>query len=249
MDSKTEQPTLDKDLIEKATTALLKYVSNQQEDKSNDILADKVHIVWLIVSTHRFLDITKDKPVSIPLKHPLYDASTEICLITKDPQKTFKELVASKNLKRIRKVIGISKLRKKYQPYEAKRQLCNSYDLFMADDRVIPLLPKLLGKCFFQRKKQPIPICLKNEKHFEREILKACNSTYMHFSPGTCLAIKIGTTDMTSSQLLENIITSVPCIVNKIPRKWKNIQSLNIKTHFSTSLPIFNADPYAQITK
>ncbi|CAG8670481.1 31857_t:CDS:2 [Gigaspora margarita] len=76
MDSKTE-PTLDKDLIEKAATALLKYVSKQQEEKSNDILADK---------------------------HPLYDASTEICLITKDPQKTFKELVASKNLKRIRKV-------------------------------------------------------------------------------------------------------------------------------------------------
>ncbi|KAF0514589.1 ribosomal protein L1 [Gigaspora margarita] len=126
MDSKTEQPALDKDLIEKAATALLKYVSKQQEEKSNDILADTVHFVWLIVSTHRFLDITKDKPVSIPLKHPLYDASTEICLITKDPQKTFKELVVSKNLKRIRKVIEISKLRKKYQPYEAKRQLCNS---------------------------------------------------------------------------------------------------------------------------
>ena len=45
----------------------------------------------------------------------------------------------------IAKVIGISKLRGKYEPFEAKRKLCNSYDLFLADDRIIPSLPKLIG--------------------------------------------------------------------------------------------------------
>ena len=45
----------------------------------------------------------------------------------------------------VAKVIGVSKLKGKYEPYEAKRQLCNSYDLFIADDRVVPSLPKLIG--------------------------------------------------------------------------------------------------------
>jgi len=50
-------------------------------------------------------------------------------------------------------VIGISKLRKKYIPYEAKRNLCDSYDLFLTDERVLPLLTKALGKYFFEKKK------------------------------------------------------------------------------------------------
>lgn len=42
-------------------------------------------------------------------------------------------------------MVGLSKLRTKYESHEAKRQLCNSYDLFAADERVLPSLPKLLG--------------------------------------------------------------------------------------------------------
>jgi ribosome biogenesis protein UTP30 len=45
----------------------------------------------------------------------------------------------------IAKVVGLSKLRSKYESHEAKRQLCGSYDLFVADERVLPSLPKLLG--------------------------------------------------------------------------------------------------------
>ena len=50
-------------------------------------------------------------------------------------------------------VIGVSKLRDNYKPYEAKRKLCASYDMFLADDRVVPLLPRLLGKKFYETKK------------------------------------------------------------------------------------------------
>ncbi len=45
----------------------------------------------------------------------------------------------------VAKVIGLSKLKGKYEPFEAKRKLCNSYDLFVADDRAVPSLPKLIG--------------------------------------------------------------------------------------------------------
>lgn len=50
-------------------------------------------------------------------------------------------------------VIGLEKLRTKFKQYEAKRQLLNTYDLFIADDRILPLLRKLLGVKFFERKK------------------------------------------------------------------------------------------------
>lgn len=45
----------------------------------------------------------------------------------------------------VAKVIGTSKLRTKYESHEAKRNLCAEYDLFLADERILPSLPKLLG--------------------------------------------------------------------------------------------------------
>jgi hypothetical protein len=55
-------------------------------------------------------------------------------------------------------IIGLHKLRTKYESHEAKRQLCGSYDLFLADERVVPSLPKLIGKSFFRKRKQPVPV-------------------------------------------------------------------------------------------
>jgi len=34
---------------------------------------------------------------------------------------------------RVTKVVGVSKLKAKLGPHEAKRQLCDSHDLFLAD--------------------------------------------------------------------------------------------------------------------
>jgi len=166
----------------------------------------------------------------------------EICIIVKDPQKLYKELLESKEVKRISKVIGISKLRDEYRPFEAKRKLCNSYNLFLADDRVLSMLPKMLGKTFFERKKQPVPVNL-TKSNLKAEIARACDSTYMHLAAGTCCAIKIGTTAQDPSQIFENLQTALPRIVEKIPRKWKNIQSLHVKTSDSISLPIYNSLP------
>lgn len=35
--------------------------------------------------------------------------------------------------------------RTKYESHESKRKLCNSYDIFLADERVLASLPKLIG--------------------------------------------------------------------------------------------------------
>ncbi|CAG8599746.1 14112_t:CDS:10 [Funneliformis mosseae] len=220
-------PVVDLKLIEKATHALLKH-EKVRPKLGNDLLSDGQPVnVWLIVSLFKFSDKPRLKPVRIPLKHPLYGSSTDICLITKDPQRTYKEWVAAHNVKWVQNVIGISKLRKKYIPYEAKRNLCDSYDLFLTDERILPLLPNMLGKYFFEKKKQPIPVNISKESNFKREILRACHCTYMYYSPGVCLSIKIGTTGMTSKQILENLEMAIPVIATK-KRKISNDISENV---------------------
>ena len=62
-------------------------------------------------------------------------------------------------------------------------------------------------------------------------------------------SIKIGTVDQTPEQVAENILYAIDSIVDKIPKKWNNVQSLHIKTSESVSLPIFNSLPDIDINQ
>ncbi|KAJ2960705.1 hypothetical protein NQZ79_g3906 [Umbelopsis isabellina] len=230
--------SLDDKQTKSAVKALVKHVKSKE---SNDLLSDEA-VIWLIVGTKKIPDTRKTKPKRLNLKHSILPQGAEVCLFTKDPQKEYKELLSSKQVKRVNKVMGISKLRDKYKPFEAKRKLCAAYGLFLADDRVIPLLPKLLGKEFFLKKKQPIPVDM-TKSNLKAEIERALDSTYMHINAGSCSAIKVGTTALSEQHIFENILAVVPQVVENIPKKWKNVQSINIKTSDSISLPIFNSLP------
>lgn len=56
-------------------------------------------------------------------------------------------------IKFISRVIGVNKLKGKFHPYEARRMLLKENGMFLADERIIPILPKLLGAKWFQAKK------------------------------------------------------------------------------------------------
>ncbi|RKP11560.1 60S ribosomal protein L10A, partial [Piptocephalis cylindrospora] len=113
---------------------------------------------------------------------------------------------------------------------------------FLADDRVLPLLPKLLGKAFFRKKKQPLPVCL-SKGDIKTEINRALNSTRLHHSTGSCTSIHIAHTGMSAEHVRDNLIHAIPEIVEHMGKKWRNIQCLSIKTSTSTSLPIYSSLP------
>jgi len=208
----------------RAVDALLKHaLAHQAAKEQNELLPDRTEqYVWLVVSVKKMFPERKLKPFKMyvhlsllpppksehlapnsPLSHPLIDPrATSICLITKDPQREYKDLLESNNIKFISRVIGVRKLKGKFKPYEARRMLLKENGLFLADDRVVPLLPKLLGKAFFNAKKyveltttatrsltynlrQPIPVCL-TRKDLKGELERAVSSTYFHQNQGTC---------------------------------------------------------------
>ncbi|KAF9086098.1 hypothetical protein BGX23_009145 [Mortierella sp. AD031] len=237
---------LDIKQADKAVKALLGYVEKKGQSKNQ--LMDDDQTVWLIIATKKFSDASKAKPHRIPLKHSIVAPDAEVCLFVKDPQRDYKRMLEEKGVKAVNKVIGVSKLRAKYKPYEAKRQLCASYGMFLADARVVTVLPKLLGKTFFLKKKQPIPVDM-TKGDLKKEIAKAIGSTYMHTTSGTCTAVKVGLTSQSAAEITANIETAMPHIIEKIPRKWKNIQSINLKTNDSTALPIFNSLPEEGVTR
>jgi hypothetical protein len=92
------------------------------------------------------------------IPNPIYSQeAAEVCLFVKDHDgtghKEAKARVRSIENSGVQKVIGLTKLKANYFTFEQKRKLCDSYELFLADDRILPSLPKLLGKSFFKKKK------------------------------------------------------------------------------------------------
>ncbi|KAH7052079.1 ribosomal protein L1p/L10e family-domain-containing protein [Macrophomina phaseolina] len=144
-----------------------------EEDSSDEEnAADGQVPIWLVVTTKKHVaDKKRLKPAKIALPHPLSLPAQKLCLITADPQRSYKDLIEESAFphelrERIGRVIGISKLKTKYKTYEARRQLYAEYDIFLADDRIITFLPNVLGKVFYKSTaKRPVPVNLMgNEK-------------------------------------------------------------------------------------
>jgi ribosome biogenesis protein UTP30 len=103
--------------------------------------------------------------------HALYNSpETRICLITADPPPgnpdAYKDLKKHpdfpKDLKeKLRKVIRFSKLAKNYKSFESRRKLLAEYDVFLADERIVHLIPSALGSVFYKSgTKRPISVSL-----------------------------------------------------------------------------------------
>jgi ribosome biogenesis protein UTP30 len=209
---------------------------------------DDVEAYSVLVSTRRVPQRASNKLVPIPLPFPLLNLDVaEVCLIVKDHQgeghKDAKKRVAEMEKCGVAKVLGISKLRNNYKPHEAKRQLCDSYDLFLADARILPLLPKLLGKHFFKKKRQPVPVDL-TKKDWVAQIRKAAAATYARQGAGTCVSVKIGRGSHSQKEIVANCVAAVDAVVERVvARKWANVQSVFLKTTDSVALPLYNALP------
>jgi len=199
---------------------------------------------------------------SVP--HSLYDPTTnpasEICLFTKDPPKPsdsdaaalsnsaavppnpIKEILAANPVSGVTKVLAISKLRKNYHQFQDKRRLLSSYSLFLADAAIIPLLPPLLGVKFYEKKKQPVPVNLRqNADGIRRELMRARDSIYMFLSSGPSTAIRVARSSMSRAEALSNIDATLKQLASHIPKGWKNVQSVHIKTDTSIALPVYNS--------
>jgi len=81
---------------------------------------------------------------------------------------------------------------------------------------------------------------------FAEELTKARDSTFLYLKHGPCSAVRIGNSAFTQQQVIDNILHSISFIIDKIQRKWKNVQAIFLKTHDSVALPLYNSLPTNQ---
>ncbi|KAG0125944.1 ribosomal protein L1p/L10e family-domain-containing protein [Tuber indicum] len=254
---------LDNAQVLKACKALLKYLMGKKAEsaksKKANLLEDPENptpeTIWLNLAMKKLVTDTKRlKPARIILPHPLRDPqTTTICLIVKDPQRTYKDLIdTTPSLSAvIKKVIGVSKLRAKFKSFESLRLLAASYDLFLADDRVICMLPAILGKTFYSRSiKVPIPLSISPQERLKSEIDSCLKATYLHLNAAASSSLRVGLSTFTPEMIGENVSAVVERVVEGgkgvgkvgVPGGWRGLRSLHLKSPESAALPLWLAE-------
>lgn len=229
------------------TSSKTNLLSAAASDSDDETSADSSDSIWLTLTTKQHIvDKIRLKPSRIPVPHSLNTSdSLRICVITTDPQRAIKNVVAEpsfpEDLKsRITRIISVTKLKARYKTFEARRQLLSEHDIFLADDRIITRLPALLGKVFYKStSKRPIPIAVartertktetsekkrgkdqgarppKSPVNLAKEIEKAIDCVPVSLRPGTLLSVRIGLATFKPAQLSENISAVVQHVIEK----------------------------------
>ncbi|XP_012376182.3 ribosomal L1 domain-containing protein 1 [Dasypus novemcinctus] len=236
---------LDKAQIRKALKAL--FENSKSRKNANDLLLNEKENFFLMVVLWKIP--SKELRVRLSLPFGIRSDLAEVCLFTKDepnltPEKTehfYRSLLNKHNIKNISQIIPLRTLKKEYKPYEAKLRLLGSFDFFLADARIRRLLPSIIGKHFYLRKKVPVSVNLL-AKDLSSKINESIGGTVLNISKsGSCSTIRVGHTGMKLQQILQNVIAVAEGLSEKLPEKWESVKLLYLKTEKSVALPIFSS--------
>jgi ribosome biogenesis protein UTP30 len=242
-------PKLDDETVQQACAALLAHhAARDRSDDDEEAVPgdeeDEEDVVSVVVVLKRAPKRATFKPRAVPLAHPLYKAGEDdVCFLVKDPQRLVKEHLADRGVTSITKVMGVEKLAKRYGTHEGRRELAQLYDLFLVDDRVMRMMPRLLGTTFIRAKRMPLPIRM--ERDIPTAISKALSSTTFSPSTGTTCTVRVAKTTFTTAQIVDNVKSAVTAIAGFFPSRMAAFQALYIKTTSSPALPVFISLPTA----
>mmetsp|Transcript_4142 Transcript_4142/g.6240 ORF Transcript_4142/g.6240 Transcript_4142/m.6240 type:complete len:268 (+) Transcript_4142:290-1093(+) len=141
------------------------------------------------------------------------------------------------------KIIACSKLRKEYVSFEKKRKLYASYDLVLAENKVIELMPKALGSHFYRRKKNAVPIEASTTQSFKNSFKQALNCTFYYKSKGATCTLRIGRQAFTREQLVANTVAALRGLAFYLPHGFTDMVSINLKGSKTPALPFYNVKP------
>ncbi|XP_037671406.1 ribosomal L1 domain-containing protein 1 isoform X2 [Choloepus didactylus] len=239
------QSLVNKAQIRKALAALLE--NSKSRKNADDLLLNEKENLFLMVVLWKIP--SKELRVRLSLPYSIRSDLAEVCLFTKDepdltPEKTehfYRSLLNKHKINTISQIIPLRTLKKEYKPYEAKLRLLGSFDFFLTDARIRRLLPSIIGKHFYLRKKVPVSVNLL-AKNLSKEINGSIGGTVLNISKtGSCSTIRIGHTGMKLQHILQNVVAVAKGLSEKLPEKWASVKLLYLKTEKSVALPIFSS--------
>ena len=238
---------IDKKLLEKCIKCL-KVHSERILSKSKNILGEE-DFIYLTVTMSKLRENYSPRPIQITLpEHPIYseDLQTKVCLIVKDTNEgELKKSIKDLAIPCVTKILEYSKVMRNYSQFKDKRELINEYDLFLCDSRIYKMLPKVLGRGFYRKKKFPYAVNImgKGEEGVREALFRGINSTYLMLGNGPHYSLPVGRSSFNLMDNVHNVMQAIYSVIAyilgaEIP--YEKVLSISLKTANSVELPIYN---------
>lgn len=241
---------LDSKTVKMSMKALMTLMESKKKKKDELMEAERV---CAVVSLKKMPDLPlgKWKHIVIKMPHCPIAEKPSVCLFVKDLQKKrkfddesaivhYKDYLRKRGIDFIDEIIPFHMLRTEFKPYELKRQLANRHDKFLADDRIYPYLPKLLGKKFIEKRGVPVQLKLEGKKFSKKQLQGLVSSHALRLkSMSTSYHVPIGNSDMPRPHLIANIMKLCKTLGKHVPGGWNNVRSIVIKGDRTMAIPCY----------
>ncbi|GIQ82375.1 ribosomal protein L1/ribosomal biogenesis protein [Kipferlia bialata] len=220
---------------QKATTALKALFEKKKAEEEENGLWEDVQPVQLMVTLNNVPAKRRAVPFQVVLPNVVNEDG--VCLFVSDGQ--YDRVLAMKKegkLPRVGEVVSIAMVKGTYEPYEARRQLLRSHSLFLADDRVLSVLTRLLGSTFLKAKRFPQPISVSDAK-IASSIEECCRSIFVDVGRGPTLMVRVGTTERDAESLGANVFAALKGLTKLVGGK-DNVRTASVRYHGGLNIPL-----------
>jgi large subunit ribosomal protein L1 len=125
-------------------------------------------------------------------------------------------------------VVGREDLERMAKEKKEARKLSRSYDQFVAEAPLMPLIGKTIGQVLGPKGKMPTPVA--PNVAVDELIARQRKTTKLRLRDQPVASCRVATEDMTSEQIAENIQAVIAVAEGKLERGSKNISEILVKT-------------------
>jgi large subunit ribosomal protein L10Ae len=133
--------------------------------------------------------------------------------------------------------IDVEGLKKFNKDKKLIKKWAKPYDVLLASDSLMKLIPKLLGNILVKIGKFPYTV-LENESVAEKA-KEQRQTVRFALKKVLCMGTRVGNVKMNEEELRQNIMISINFLVSLLKKGWHNIRSLHIKTSMGKSFRIY----------
>jgi large subunit ribosomal protein L1 len=119
---------------------------------------------------------------------------------------------------------------------EKQKELTKSYDFFIAEAPLMPLVGKVLGPILGPKGKMPTPV--PPTADIAEHIKRHRKMILLRMRGQPVLQCRVGAENMSDEEIAENVQAVMEKVEAKLKKGIKNISSVNLKTTMGPSIPV-----------
>ena len=175
-----------------------------------------------LIMVFKDIDVKKGFSINETVQLPKTSSPASVCVMASG------DMGLKAKTAKADKVIDADELNQLSANKRQSRKLINSYDFFLADTKLMPVVGKTLGQLLGPRGKMPTPVPF--NASIDSFLDRFRSSIRVKVKNSLSASCKIGDETMADSDLVANASAVINAVEKKLPSGDKNVKKILIKT-------------------